>query len=85
MAILSAGDRDQVWADYMRSISRDREVVTVLKSELKAALDATDQWVSDNSASFNTAIPQPARAALTAAQKVRMLVAVLEMRYLKGV
>jgi hypothetical protein len=39
------------------------------KPELRAALDACDDWIEANAASFNSALPQPARGALTAPQK----------------
>jgi hypothetical protein len=44
-------------------------VGVLTKAELRAAIDATDQWIEDNQASYNTAIPQPARAELSTQQK----------------
>ena len=44
-------------------------------------MDAADQWASDNAASFNAALPQPARTVLTAAQKARLLAWVILKRY----
>lgn len=68
----------------MRDLSMAREPVTITKQDLRAALDAVDQWVSDNTASFNTAIPQPARGALSTPQKVRILLAVVSRRFSAG-
>lgn len=41
----------------------------VTKAELRAAIDATDQWIEDSQTSFNTALPQPFRGAATTPQK----------------
>lgn len=81
MAVLSDNDRHAEWADLMRGLSADRESCGVTKDALRAALDAADQWVDDNSASFNSALPQPARSALTARQKARLLMRVVSRRF----
>lgn len=52
----------------------------VTKADLKAAVDAVDDWCDANQASFNTAIPLPARTALTAAQKGWLLGYVVRKR-----
>lgn len=39
------------------------------KPDLRAAVDATDQWIEDNQTSYNQALPQPFRGSATAAQK----------------
>jgi hypothetical protein len=85
MAQLTDGDRREVWAEFMRELSDAREPVGIEKSALRAAVDAIDAWVNDNQASFNTAIPQPARGALTSAQKARLLLFVVRRRFLTGV
>ena len=76
MAVLSNQDRASVWSEYMRNQS-----AACLKAELRAAVDSIDQWVDDNSASFNSAIPQPARGALTAKQKAAILMYVVSRRF----
>jgi hypothetical protein len=45
----------------------------ITKPDLKAAVDATDDWVEANSASFNTALPQPFRSNATTPQKTFLL------------
>jgi hypothetical protein len=52
-----------------------------LIAELRAAVDAIDQWIDDNASSFNSSIPQPARSSLTAKQKARLLVWVVRRRF----
>lgn len=81
MAVMTSQQRAELWADFMRELSAGRIVVGALtKAELRAAVDAIDQWCSDNAASFNSALPQPARAVLTANQKSRLLRAVVLKR-----
>lgn len=87
MAILTNADRIQLHADVMRDWSSDRETFggTLTKADLQAAINAVDQWVSDNAAAYNLAIPQPARNTLTASQKAKLLLEVVRRRYVKGV
>lgn len=85
MATMTTGQRAQVWADLMTEISRNREGAALVKADLRAAIDAADQWASDNAASFNTALPIAARNALTGGQKARLLSAVLQKRFAQGV
>lgn len=82
MALLTTEQRRQVWAEWMRE---NRATVGITKDELKAAMDAVDDWVDANTASFNTAIPQPARGALTSTQKAHILMMVVRKRFIEGV
>lgn len=84
MAVMTDPQRVEAWADFMRELSDAREPLGLTKPELRAFFDAADQWVSDNMASFNSAIPQPARGAMTAAQKARGLARILEKRFKVG-
>lgn len=81
MAVLSDNDRKLVNKQFQEFSSGKRDPLPVLKSELKAAVDAIDDWVNDNSAAYNSAIPQPVRGALTAKQKANLLVYVVTRRY----
>lgn len=83
MAVLTAQQRIDCAADWQRNFAVG-ETIAVTKTDLKAALDAIDNWVDANAASFNTAIPQPARANLTAAQKARLLMYVVRKRFETG-
>lgn len=84
MANLSDNDRRDTWADLMADISRDRDSISISKVELRAAVDAIDGWLNTNAAALNAAIPQPARGALTASMKARLLVAIVRKRYVQG-
>lgn len=45
----------------------------ITKPDLKAAVDAADDWLETNQASFNTALPQPFRGAASVGQKTFLL------------
>jgi hypothetical protein len=77
MAIMSNEERRRCWAQFMRT---NTESLSITKAELRAAVDATDQWIEDNSAAFNLALPQPARGALSATQKTLLFVYVAMRR-----
>ena len=78
MAVLVDADRKTVWADLMRQLTGP---ISITKVDLRAAVDAVDAWVDANAASFNTAIPLPARTALNARQKANILSAVIRRRF----
>jgi hypothetical protein len=54
-------------------------------SSFREAVKSLVQQLDANAATINAAIPQPARGSLTAAQKARLLVAVIRTRYIRGV
>ena len=61
MAVLDETGRFRVWAHLMRALPAGLSGWPVTKPELRAAVDATDQWIEDNQAAYNTALPQPFR------------------------
>lgn len=69
LAVLDAINRLRAWAQAMRDWPAALGMPAVTKTELKAAVDATDDWIDSNQAAFNTALPQPFRGAATTAQK----------------
>lgn len=85
MAVLPEQDRLELWAELMRRYSVDGETIGVTKPELRAAVDAIDDFMDANAAAINQALPQPARGVLTTAQKAILLTFVVERRYLVGV
>lgn len=84
MAVLIDADRAEIAAEFGRAISADHESCAALKADVRAAVNALDQFLNDNAAAVNSAIPQPARANLTTAQKARILMFVIQRRYLVG-
>ncbi len=81
MANLPDSERAGVWSDLMQRLSRAGESVAITKPQLRAAVDAADTWVDENSAAFNSALPAAARNNLTAKQKAMLLAFVILKRY----
>ncbi len=81
MAVLSNADRAALWAEFMRTTENVAGTGALTKADLRAAIDAADQWSDDNAAAFNSAIPQPARGLLSARQKAALLVFVTKRRW----
>lgn len=50
-------------------------------TDLQAAVTAVDTWCTNNSASFNTALPDPFKSIATAGQKAALLAIVAVNRY----
>ena len=83
MAVLSDSGRAAVWAEFMR-LGKSLGNVTVLKADRRAAVNGLDDYFNTNATALNNAIPQPARANLTSAQKARLAQLVLQRRYIAG-
>lgn len=83
MAVMPSQERFDCWADFMRSESGAFGALS--KQDLRAAVDAADQWCSDNAASFNSALPQPTRGVLTTVQKARLLAWIVLKRHKVGI
>ena len=81
MAVLTEAERQQLRADFAERLSRDREPLGLTKSEVKAAINAADDWANANSASYNSALPLPARSVLTARQKAEILMFIIRRRF----
>jgi hypothetical protein len=82
MAVLSDPERFACWKQLMRDLRDIAEDVTIQKADLRAAVDAIDDFLNDNATTINQAIPQPARSALSTKQKALLLMAVIVRRYL---
>ena len=82
MAVLSDSDRFAAWKSFMQD---NTEEFSLSKSDIREAINAADAWVQDNKISFNVAIPQPARNALSAAQKAHILLFVVSTRFGVGI
>ena len=78
MAVLIDADRIALWAQWMRL---NTEACSITKVDLRAAVNALDDFMETNAAAINTAIPQPARGALSTAQKARLLAYVVNKRW----
>ena len=80
MPVLTNDQRRAVWALFMSVLSRRRASLSLTKGDLRSVVDALDQWLEDNQASFNQAIPLPARTVLTAKQKVELFKHILDKK-----
>jgi len=79
MAPLPDADRLRIWRGLMRYWSRvnvGESLLNIVKADLRAAVDATDIWIDNNQASYNSALPVAARTNLTAIQKTLLFCAV---------
>lgn len=79
MAVMSNQSRQDCWTDFMRE-----DGVAITKADLRAAIDALDDWFDSNAATLNAVLPVAARTGLTTPQKARLLRAVIAKRYLTG-
>lgn len=79
MAVLTDAARFEVWANTMRTDPGPWGAMT--KADLLAAVNALDDFLEANAAAIHYAIPQPARGAMTVAQKARLLAYVALRRW----
>ena len=70
MAVLSEGDRALIHKAFM---AKGHCAPTNLKTDIRAAVNAADDWVDTNAASFNTALPAAFKNAASASQKAILL------------
>ena len=84
MSVMQAGDRKAAFVDFVEEIKQRGNPFNLAKADTQAAVDAADQWASDNAASFNSALPVAARTTLSAAEKALLLAFVVLKRYRTG-
>ena len=78
-------ERKKVNKRYQEDLGVLREILPgCAKADVKAAVDAVDDWVVANAASYNSALPTAFKNNATAAQKARLLTYVVERRYETG-
>jgi hypothetical protein len=66
MAVLSALERARTAAQWLR---RNPESCAFTKADLRAAVNATDDWIDSQQANYNAALPAAFRTNATLAQK----------------
>jgi len=82
MAALSAPDRLELWAEFMR---RNEETWgDVTKDDLKTVVNSLDDWADANKASALASIPQPTRGRLTGGQVALAFSLIIEKRWVRG-
>ena len=81
-APLTDSKRVKIWAETMSETSAVHEGLgTLTKAELRAAVNAIDAWIGANQASFNLAIPEPAKTQLSQKQKLKIFLKILNARW----
>ena len=83
MAVLTTGQRDQVWKAFMRIGTS--EPTTVVKQVIRDAVDDADNWAESAgtavpATSYNAALNATFRTNATAAQKALLLALVCWLR-----
>jgi hypothetical protein len=74
--------RQKVHFGLMRYWSQLREVLTsVLKADIRSAVNAADDWIDTNQASYNSALPVNFRNNASAGQKAFLLAVVALAKY----
>lgn len=81
MAVLSDQDRADVTQVWMQQAKGPH---TILKTDVRAAVDALDSWYNTNAPAANQALPQPARGAMSLEDKALLSNLIVEKRYVKG-
>ena len=76
MAVLSDTDRARVRRGLARYWSRWWTGTTISKTDMRAAVNATDDFIDNNQGAYNQALPEEARTALTQTQKTLLFCAV---------
>lgn len=77
MAVLIDADRVTVWAQMM---SDNTEACSITKADLRAAVNALDDFLEANATAINNTLPAAAKAGLSLAQKARLLSYVVRRR-----
>jgi hypothetical protein len=85
MAVMTDAQRAELNGEIMRALSAARELIPMLKADLRAAVNAADDWANTNASTYNLALPLPFRTSATADQKSRLLEAVISTRRKVGV
>mgnify|MGYP001568998690 CR=1 FL=1 len=78
MAVLSDADRAAIAAEYMREIGVDRVGCPVVKATVRAVVNSADDWRNTNAVSYGTAINAAGGTSLSAKEKARLLLRVVE-------
>lgn len=79
MAVLDITQRQSLRDAVMRTSDCPGAITKPQLAAVVGALD--DWWETSGAAAANTAIPQPQRGILTAKQKARLFMALLEVKY----
>jgi hypothetical protein len=86
MAVLTDPQRAAVWKAFMDAISsRNEEIGSVTKQEIRTAVDATDQYMSDEEAAYGTVLSSNYKLATTKTLRSELYELVADARCKAGV
>ncbi len=75
MAVLTRAQKKQIASPWVRAIIRDlKESQNLTGTDLEAAVQATEDWIASNQASFVAALPEPFKSNTTGAAKTLLFV-----------
>ena len=69
MAVLAEAERNAIHHEIMREQSSRRESLKLLSPELRAGINAIDDWVEVKFLDFNSSLPLSVRTNMTKMQK----------------
>ena len=78
MAALSDTDREYLWGKFMDEAGGE---FPFTKPELRAAVNALDDWIDGNAAAINAALPEAFRSTASQGQKATLFAFVALRRY----
>lgn len=82
MAVLTDEQRAEVTAVFMQQA---RGPLSILKADIRAAVNGLDSWYDTNAAAANQSLPQPARGALSLEDKALLSNLIVNKRYVRDV
>ena len=86
MAVMTGGQRQVSHRQFMSDLSDDLSPTgALLKSELRTAINDTDDWLDTNWTAYEASLSTNIRTILTTAQKVRLLSHTARRRHKLGV
>ena len=82
MPVLSEEKREAIWSKFMNEVPGT--VGNCTKADLKDAVDALDDWITNSAPTLDQGVPEPARSALDPHQKTKLFLLIVEERYAEG-
>lgn len=83
MAVLTSIQRTLVWLGILQVLAADGIDISdsVIQADALAAVNAADDWVDANQASYNAVLPEPFTTWATPRQKASLLTWVVQERF----
>jgi hypothetical protein len=82
MPTLPDQTRQQIWAEFMKTVPG--HIGDCTKTDIRAAVDGLDDWITNSAPTLDAGIPEPARSALSPHQKTKLFLLIVDARYAEG-